>query len=55
MQNNKSEQPNGSFSVSDIQDDFEHIIKKQKTLPINPPIHIYNRINNRLIFKIKDE
>ena len=26
-----------------------------KTLPTNAPIHIYiNRINNRLVFKIKD-
>ena len=26
-----------------------------KTLPTNPSIHIYlNRINNRLVFKIKD-
>ena len=25
-------------------------------MPTNPPIHIYiNRINNRLVFKIKDE
>ena len=29
--------------------------KKHETLPTNPPIHIYiNRINNRLVFKIKD-
>ena len=27
----------------------------QKTIPTNPPIHIYiNRINNRLVYKIKD-
>ena len=29
-------------------------MKKHKTLPTNPPIHIFNRINNRLVFKIKD-
>ena len=30
-------------------------MKKHETLPMNPPIHIYtNRINNRLVFKIKD-
>ena len=29
--------------------------KKHETFPTNPPIHIYiNRINNRLVFKIKD-
>ena len=31
------------------------IIKKHETLTIVPPIHLYiNRINNRLVFKIKD-
>ena len=30
-------------------------MKKRETLPTNPPIHIYiNRIDNRLVFKIKD-
>ena len=44
-----------SFSVSDIPDYFEFIIKKYKTFPTNPPFHIYiNRINNRLLFKLKD-
>ena len=43
----------GSYPVSDIQDYIEYIIKK--TLNGNPPIHIYtNRINNKLVFKIKD-
>ena len=43
------------YSVSDIQDYIEYIIKKLETLTTNPPIHIYiNRINNRLVFKIKD-
>ena len=38
----------GSYSVSDIQDYIEYIIKKNETLPTNPPIHIYiNRINNK--------
>ena len=41
--------------MSDIQDCIEYIIKRPKTLPTNPLIHIYiNRINNRLVFKIKD-
>ena len=50
---NKFELPDGSYSVSDIQDYIEHIIKKHETLTINPPIHIYtNRINNRLVLKV---
>ena len=48
------ELPNGSYSVSDIQDDIEFIIRKHGTLT-TIPIHAYiNRINNRLVFKIKD-
>ena len=47
--------PDGSYSVSDIQDYVQYIIKKNETLTANPPIHVYiNRINNRLAFKIKD-
>ena len=53
--NNKFELPDFSYSVTDIQDYIEHIIKKHETFPTNPPIHIYiNRINNRLVLKIKD-
>ena len=34
---------------------IEYIIKKHETLTTVPPIHVYiNRINNRLVFKIKD-
>ena len=44
----------GSYSVLDIQDYINYIIRKHETLTTNPPIHIYiNRINNRLVFKIK--
>ena len=47
--------PDGSYSVSDIQDYIKHTIKKHETLTKNPSIHVYiNRINNRLAFKIKD-
>ena len=43
------------ISVSDIQDYTEYIFKKLVTLTSIPPIHVYlNRINNRLLFKIKD-
>ena len=48
--------PDGSYSVSDIQDYIKYIIKKDKTLTAIRPIHAYiNRINNRLVFKMKDE
>ena len=41
--------------VSHIQDYIEFIIKKHEILTTIPPIHVYiNRINNRLVFKIKD-
>ena len=53
--NDEFELPDGSYSVSDIQDCIEYIIKKIETLTKIPPIHIYiNRINNRLIFIIND-
>ena len=46
--------PDGSCSITDIQDSFEFIIKKHETLTENPPIEIYpNKINNRIVFKIK--
>ena len=46
--------PDGSYSISDIQDYFEFIIKKHETLTENPSIQIYpNKIKNRIIFKIK--
>ena len=53
--NDEFKLPGGSYSVSDIQDHLEYIIKKHETLTIIPPIHAYiNRVNNRLVFKIKD-
>ena len=46
--------PNGSCSISDIQDYFEFIIKKHETLTENPPTQIYpNKIKNRIVFKIE--
>ena len=46
--------PDGSYSISDIQDYFEFIIKKHETLAENPPIQIYpNKIKNRIVFKVK--
>ena len=44
----------GSYSVSDIQDYFEYIIKKHETIADNPPVQIYvNKIKNRIVFKVK--
>ena len=46
--------PDGSYSISDIQDYFEFIVKKHETLAENPPQEIYqNKIQNRIAFKIK--
>ena len=43
-----------SYSVSDIQDYFEFVIKKHEILAENLPIQIYpNKIKNRIVFKIK--
>ena len=53
--NDELEFPDSSYSVSDIEDWIKFIIKKHGTLTTIPPIHVYiNRINNRLVFKIKD-
>ena len=43
-------------SASNIQDHIEYSIKKPETLtPAIPSIHVsINRINNRLVFRIKD-
>ena len=46
--------PDGSYSISDVNNYFEFIIKKHQTLTENPPIQIYlNKIKDRIVFKIK--
>ena len=46
--------PAGSYLISDIQDYFEFIIKKHKTLAENSPMQIYpNKIKNRIVFELK--
>ena len=46
--------PDGSYSVSDIQNYFEYIIKKHETVAGNLPVQIYvNKTKNRIVFKIK--
>ena len=52
----KFELPDGSYSVSDIQDYFEYILKKERE---NTDIYIYiyiyiNKIENRVAFKFKN-
>ena len=52
--NEEFELPDGSYSISDIQDYFEYILKKHSESVDNPPIRIYvNRIEKRITFKIK--
>ena len=49
------ELPDGSYSVSDIQDYFEYILKKHSESVDNPSIRIYvNKIQDRITFKIKN-
>ena len=46
--------PDGYYSIADIQDYFEFIIKKHEILIENPPVQIFpNKIKNRIVFKIK--
>ena len=48
------ELPDGSYSIPDIQDYFEYILKKHDESVDNPSIMIYvNKIENRIAFKIK--
>ena len=52
--NDEFEFADGSYSFSDIQDYFEFIIKRHKTLTENLPVQIYsNEIKNRIVFKVK--
>ena len=47
--------PDGSYSVSDIQDYFEYILKKHGEDINKPSVEIYvNKIENRVTFKIKN-
>ena len=53
--NDKFELPDGSYSVSDIQDYFEYILKKHGENTDKPSVQIYvNKIENRITFKIKE-
>ena len=51
--NDKFELPNGSYSISDIQDNFDYILKNNENTN-NSSIRIYvNKFENRITFKIK--
>ena len=46
--------PDGSYSISDIQDYFGNIIRKHEIIADNPPVQMYlNKIKNSIILKIK--
>ena len=52
--NHEFKLPHGSYSVSDIQDYFNYILKKHGENNNKPSIQIYvNKIENRVAFKIK--
>ena len=52
--NDEFDLPDGSYSISDIEDYFEYGIKKHETIANNPSVEIHvNKIKNRIAFKIK--
>ena len=54
--NDEFELPDGSYSISDIQDYFEYILKKHGEDIDKPSAQMYvNKIENRITFKIKNE
>ena len=54
--NDEFKLPDGSYSVSDIQDYFEYILKKHGEDIDKPSVHIYvNKIENTVTFRIKNE
>ena len=49
------ELPDGSYSISDIQDYFEYILKEHSETVDDPPIKIFvSKNENRITFKIKN-
>ena len=47
--------PDGSYSISDIQDYFEHILRKHDKDIDKASVQIYvNKIENRVTFKVKN-
>ena len=53
--NDKFELPDGPYSVSDIQDYFQYVLKNHGEDIDEPSVEIYgNKIENRITLKIKD-
>ena len=52
--NDKFELPDGSYSVPDIQDYFEYILKKHGENIDNPSVNIYVNKIEKITFKIKN-
>ena len=56
VQNDTFDLLDGSYSIDDIQDYFEFIIKKHEALTEDLPIDIYpDKTKNRIFFKIKTD
>ena len=54
--NDEFDLPDGLYSISDIQDYFEYIIKKHEATADNPPAQTFtNKIKSRIVFKIKTD
>ena len=54
--NEEFDLPDGSYSIADIRDYYEFLIKKHETLAENPPVQIYpSKIENRIVFKVKTD
>ena len=52
IRNDEFELPHGFYSVSDIEDYIEYVIKMHETLTTFCPIYVYiNRINDKLMLK----
>ena len=52
--NEKFELPDGSYSMSDIKDYFEYILRKRGEKTVNSSIRIYiNKLENRIKFTMK--
>ena len=52
--NDSFDVPDGSYSITALQNYFEYIIKKHETITTTSPVIIYvNTVNNRIVFKIK--
>ena len=52
--NEEFELPDGSYSIWDIQDYFEYILKNMEEKTVNPSIRIcINKTENKITFKIR--